>query len=294
MFFFAVLLFITAAALLVLRRMRIGRHLGWIALGAFGAGGLSLLFSCLFVVGAAEVGVPVTLGKVGEPMRSGTHFASPLTSVATFSTRAVNLDLGGEDSVEVRSSQGGVMTADVTVKWTVAPDKAVDLYRLAGDEDSIEEQLIVPDTREIIRNVFAAHTSEEGYASARVAIAGEIAAQVEARLEPRGLTVTTVNLRNVKPSKELQAQIDRTIQQEQATARAKEAARTAEAEAERRRIEAEGIARANRILNGSLSDRVLASQCIDAFEKAAGKGAVYAVPCGDGSRTPVIVDGSKD
>ena len=98
----------------------------------------------------------------------------------------------------------------------------------------------------------------------------------------------------MRASDKLQDQIDKKIQQEQATDRAVEAARTAKAEAERRRIEAEGIARANGILAKSLSDKVLYNQCLDAYREAAKANPVYAVPCGtDANGTPVIVDGSK-
>ncbi|MEV5084037.1 prohibitin family protein, partial [Streptomyces sp. NPDC056159] len=96
----------------------------------------------------------------------------------------------------------------------------------------------------------------------------------------------------VKPSDALQKQIDRKIQQKEATERATEATRTAEEEAKRRKIEAEGIARANKILNDSLTDKVLMNQCIDAYREAAKENPVYAVPCGSGNGTPVIVGGS--
>ncbi|WP_411095675.1 SPFH domain-containing protein, partial [Streptomyces sp. 021-3] len=173
------------------------------------------------------------------------------------------------------------------------PAKSVELYRLAGSEDAIQQRLVFPDSREIVRNVFARYTSEQGYATDREKINAEIGTLVKERLAPRGIDVTTVNLRNVKPSEALQDQIDRKIQQQQATERATEAARTAKAEADRRRIEAEGIARANRILNDSLTDKVLMNQCIDAFKEAAAKNPVYTVPCANGASAPVIVDGSK-
>ncbi|WNO69397.1 hypothetical protein OG830_39635 [Streptomyces sp. NBC_00121] len=83
-------------------------------------------------------------------------------------------------------------------------------------------------------------------------------------------------------------------QQEQATERATEGARTAKAEAERKRIEAEGIAGANKIIERSLSDKVLYNRYLDAYREAAKSHPVYAVPCGtDSGGTPVIVDGSK-
>lgn len=290
----SILLLIAAVVLFLVGR---GREAGWkigAALSAVAAV-LAGVFACVHVVSAYEVGVPVTFGKIGKPLYSGVQFKSPFTDVTSFSTRPVDLNLYDKDVVEVRSSQGGVLYADVTIKWAVVPAKAVELYRLAGSEEAVEERLVLPDSREIIRNVFAKHTSEEGYASAREQIGSQIAALIKERLAPRGIDVTSVNLRNVRPSDKLQDQIDKKIQQEQTTERAVEAARTAKAEAERRRIEAEGIARANGILAKSLSDKVLFNQCLEAYKEAAKANPVYAVPCGtDAKGTPVIVDGSKN
>ena len=293
MFVIAILLVIAAAVLYFVGRANDTRGLKLGAVGALLAGLFSLVVSMTYVISAYEVGVPVAFGKVGTPMPSGMHLKSPFTSVTTFSTRPVDLNLSDKDVVEVRSSQGGVMYAEVTVKWAVQPSKAVELYKLAGSEDAIQQRLVYPDSREIVRNVFARHTSEQGYASDREKINAEIAGLIKERLAPRGIDVTTVNLRNVKPSEALQDQIDRKIQQQQATERALEAARTAKAEADRRRIEAEGIARANKILNASLTDKVLMNQCVDAYKEAAAKNPVYAVPCGGGGSNPLIVDGTK-
>ncbi|MEY2246092.1 prohibitin family protein [Streptomyces sp. BF23-18] len=291
----SILLLITAVVLFLVGRGRTAAG-NWklgAALSAV-AGVLAGAFACVHVVSASEVGVPVTFGKTGTPLVSGVHFTSPFTDITSFSTRPVDLDLNGKDVVEVRSSQGGVLYADVTIKWAVVPTKAVELYRLAGSEDAVEERLVLPDSREIIRNVFAKHSSEEGYASGREQISSEIAGLIKERLAPRGIDVTSVNLRNVRPSEKLQDQIDKKIQQEQATERATESARTAKAEAERKRIEAEGIARANKIIDQSLSDKVLYNQCLEAYKEAAKSNPVYAVPCGtDSGGTPVIVDGTK-
>ncbi|MFD8966411.1 prohibitin family protein [Streptomyces sp. NPDC059568] len=296
MFVLSILLIIAAVVLAVLARSRSGAGAGGWKLGAALAGVAGLAFgviSCVYVVSAYEVGVPVLFGKTGTPLKSGMHLKTPFTDVTTFSTRPVDLNLNDKDVVEVRSSQGGVLYADVTVKWAVTPENAVELYRLAGSQGAIQERLVLPDSREIIRDVFAKHKSEEGYASGRQAIASEIETSIKERLKPRGIDVTNVNLRNVRPSEQLQTQIDKKLQQEQATERAVEASRTAKAEAERRRIEAEGVAKANAILERSLTDRVLRNQCIEAFKEAAKANPVYAVPCGSGSNgTPVIVDGT--
>ncbi|MFF5783493.1 prohibitin family protein [Streptomyces sp. NPDC012693] len=293
MFVIAILLLIAAVVLYFVARSNDSKGLKLGAVGAVVAGLFSLVVSMTYVISAYEVGVPVAFGKVGSPMTSGMHVKSPFTDVTTFSTRPVDLNLSDKDVVEVRSSQGGVMYVEVTVKWAVVPTKAVELYKLAGSEDAIQQRLVYPDSREIVRNVFARYTSEQGYATDREKINAEIGVLIKERLVPRGIDVTTVNLRNVKPSDALQGQIDRKIQQQQATERALEAARTAKAESDRRRIEAEGIARANKILNDSLTDKVLMNQCIDAFKEAAAKNPIYTVPCANGASAPVIVDGSK-
>jgi regulator of protease activity HflC (stomatin/prohibitin superfamily) len=293
-FVLSILLVIAAVVLFLVGRAQGTRGLKLGAAGALLAGLIAGTSSCLYVMSAYEVGVPVTFGKVGGPMVSGMHLRSPFTTVTSFSTRPVDLNLSDKDVVEVRSSQGGVMEVEVTVKWAVTPGKVVELYRLAGSEDSVQQRLVQPDSREIIRNVFARHTSEQGYSSAREKINAEIGDLIKERLAPRGIAVTAVNLRNVKPSAQLQGQIDRKIQQQQSTERAEEATKTATAEAKRRKIEAEGIAQANRILNNSLTDKVLTNQCIDAYREAAQKHPVYAVPCGSGSKTPVIVGDGKD
>ncbi|GAA3906306.1 hypothetical protein GCM10022244_15490 [Streptomyces gulbargensis] len=293
MFVVAILLLIAAVVLFFVARANDSKGLRLGSLGAVVAGLFSLVASTTYVISAYEVGVPVAFGKVGSPMTSGMHLKSPFTDVTTFSTRPVDLNLSDKDVVEVRSLQGGVMYAEVTVKWAVVPSKSVELYKLAGSEDAIQQRLVYPDSREIVRNVFARYTSEQGYATDREKINAEIGVLIKERLAPRGIDVTTVNLRNVKPSDALQNQIDRKIQQQQATERATEAARTAKAEADRRRIEAEGIARANKILNDSLTDKVLLNQCIDAYKEAAAKNPVYAVPCGNAGSAPVIVDGTK-
>lgn len=295
MLFLAILLLVAGILLIVLKRTGT-LTFSAATLAGYGVIVLGLLLGLstfAYVVAPYQVSVPASFGKVGEPWKSGLHLKSPFTKVTTFSTRPVDLNLSGDDTVEVRSSQGGVLYADLTVKWSVDPTQTLALYKLAGNEDSVERRLVAPDTREIVRNVFARYSSEDGYVSKREAISAEIDKLIRERLAPRGVLVDTVNLRNVKPSEALQKQIDLKIQQEQATQRAAEAARTAKAEAEAKKITAEGEAAANNILNNSLTDKVLADKCLEAFKAAADKNPVYASPCGSGGGAPIIVDSTK-
>ncbi|WP_327676167.1 prohibitin family protein [Kitasatospora sp. NBC_00458] len=290
------LLFLIAGLVLIALRWRRVLEGRAALLGGIGSALLGVLLgltTIAYVVEPYEVAVPTRLGKIGGTWQPGLHLKSPLTDVTAFSTRPSDLNLTGDGTVEVRSSEGGVLFADLTVKWSIDPKHTVDLYKLAGDSDAVQERLVLPDSREIVRNVFAKHTSVEGYSSQREAIAGEIDKLITARLAPRGVLVNGVNLRNVRPSDDLQKAINAKIAQDQATAQAEAAVRTAKAEAEKRKIDSESQAAANAAIANSLTDKILMSQCIEAFKAAAEKNAVYASPCGNGGGSPVIVDGTK-
>ncbi|MFE4604696.1 prohibitin family protein [Kitasatospora indigofera] len=296
MFYFAVLLLVAGIVLLVLKRRSIvGFRFATLTGLLVGALGLLLaLSSFTYIVEPYEVGVPTSLGSVGGTWKPGLHLKSPLTEVTTFSTRPSDLNLTGDDTVEVRSSEGGVLYVDLTVKWAIDPEHTLALYKLSGSAANVQQRLVHPDTREIVRNVFAKHTSVEGYATQREAISAEMEQLITQRLSPRGIIVNSVNLRNVKPSDVLQKAIDQKIQQDQATQQAAAAVLTAKAEAEKRRIEAESTAAANTVIANSLTDKILLSQCYEAFRAAAEKNPVYASPCGSGSgSSPLIVDGTK-
>ncbi|GAA0678904.1 hypothetical protein GCM10010193_35520 [Kitasatospora atroaurantiaca] len=294
MLYISLLLLALGITLVVLRRREVVEfRLATLTGILTGAVGLLLgLSTFTYVVEPYEVGVPTTLGKVGTTWQSGLHLKSPLTDVTTFSTRPADLNLTGNDTVEVRSSEGGVLYADLTVKWSIDPEHTLALYKLAGSAEAVQQRLVYPDSREIVRNVFARHTGVEGYSTQREAITAEIDKLITARLAPRGILVNGVNLRNVKPSDGLQKAIDQKIQQDQATAQAEAAVRTAKAEAEKRKIDSESTAAANTAIANSLTDKILMSQCIEAFKAAAEKNPVYASPCGSAG-TPVIVDGTK-
>ena len=293
MIYIAVLLLALGITLFVLRRR--GGASRFVGLSGFAVGVLGLvlgLTTFTYVVEPYEVGVPATLGKVGGTWQPGLHLKSPVTDVTTFSTRPADLNLTGDETVEVRSSEGGVLFADLTVKWSIDPEHALALYKLAGSADAVQQRLVNPDSREIVRNVFARHTGVEGYTSQREAISAEIDKLITERLAPRGIRINGVNLRNVKPSDSLQKAIDAKIAQDQATAQAAAAVLTAKAEADKRKIDSESTAAANTAIANSLTDRILMSQCIEAFKAAAEKNPVYASPCGS-TGTPVIVDAAK-
>jgi regulator of protease activity HflC (stomatin/prohibitin superfamily) len=239
------------------------------------------------VTGATNVGIPVTFGKIGEPLRPGFHVVAPWTEVTNFSTRLQQSDMSqipteGDrktpDGVEVLSSEGGRMVLDVTVRYFIDFDKAPELYRQVGSMDGIRERVVRPDVRSLVRDVYSRYSAEEGYSSKREIVASEAEKLAKERLEPRGIRLDALKVRNITLEPNLQTQITAKLEAKQAAERALIDQQKAQTEAETRRrvaetdalasvIAAKGQAEANDIIAKSLSAEILRSKEIEAIAK---------------------------
>ena len=243
--------------------------------------------SSVRLIGATDVGVPVTLGKVGTPLRSGVHFVAPWTQVSSFSTRLQQSDMSqtagegdrtGNDGVEVLSSEGGRMVLDVTVRFSVKAESAGSLFRQVGSMTGIREQIVRPDVRSRLRDVYSRYTADEGYAAKREKVSSEAEAEVRERLELFGLVIDAVKVRNITLETNLQSQITAKLEAKQAAERALIEQQKAQTEAETRRKVAEtdaqaavaaarGQAESNTILAQSLTPELLKAREIEAITK---------------------------
>lgn len=231
-------------------------------------------------------------------------------------------DKSKDDSISVIASGGGSMKVDVTVRFSVAPDQAGELFRLAGSIDLIKDRFVRPDTREVVRNIFGEYTAEQGYSTERAKIATQVTDQLAERLLKRGILVDSVNVRDVLPEQQVLDAINAVLQTRNQAAQAledqkkqvteaqtrkqvatldKEAAITkAEAEAQAVSISAQAQAEANAKIAASLSPELvqleIAKACADAIAKT---GAQVVNVCGApgsagsataGTPTSVIVD----
>ena len=253
------------------------------ALAGLALGALMTLSSLVRIVPANTVGIPTTFGKVGSPLLSGFHITEPWTEITQFSTRVQELsmlkaadegDLAKDDSVRVIAAGGGSMSVDVTVRFSLAQDKADSLFKQAGSLDLVKDRFVRPETREVVRDIFGEYTAEEGYSTKRAEIATKITDDLKARLGSRGIIIDNVNIRDVEPEAGVLAAINGILQSRNEAARAledqkkqvteantrkqvaeldKDAAVTkAEAEAQAVRIAAEAEAEANQKIAASL------------------------------------------
>jgi regulator of protease activity HflC (stomatin/prohibitin superfamily) len=263
------------------------------------SGGLAvmLLFlgwiSCVTVIGATEVGVPIAFGKVGEPMNPGFHVVAPWKSVETYPTRPKTVELSGDETIIARTADAGQMRVEVAVRWKVDPSRAKDLYLQVrtGDDERISNDVVEKNLRQAVNEVYS-RTANLDAINDRQQMAADIQAQLNEQLERYGIGIEDVNIRSVEPDEKTADTISQYARQQQATRIAEEAKRTAEIEAQRRLIEAEGLRTAADTLK-DVTPGEAEILCQQAWERQQAKATdagqnLYTTPCGSGSSVGIL------
>jgi regulator of protease activity HflC (stomatin/prohibitin superfamily) len=227
------------------------------AIGAFLL--LILLFMSFTTVGAGEVGVLTLFGRVtGEVLDSGLHLVNPLKSVHTITVRTQSV----KESAEVPSSEGLVMKLDTSVVFHVNPGKAADIYRELGPE--FAEVIIEPTVRSAVREATASHGANTLYSSAREEVAQQILNSLVAQLKPRGIEIEQVLLRDIQLPQALKESIELKQQAEQESLAMSFKLQKEKQEAERKRIEAQGIRDFQQTVSQGISSQLLEWKGIEA------------------------------
>jgi regulator of protease activity HflC (stomatin/prohibitin superfamily) len=244
------------------------------------------------VIGANEVGIPVTFGKAGDVIDSGPEFVAPWTEVETYPTRPRTMQV----VANVRTSEQGHVAVTISARWATSREHARDLFLQArsGDDEKIQREIIGP-------NISGAAGAYFGGLLNVDAVNGQgwekNAAGVEAKatqhLARYGITVDTVQIRQVKPDETTDAAISRIAAQQRETQVAKESKLTADAQAAQRLAEAAGIKNAADQY-AALTPTQVQLLCLQASERVLNKNfekgiATYTLPCQSGG-TPVIAN----
>ncbi len=247
-------------------------------------------FSTFTIVKAAEVGVPITFGKIGDPMPSGVHFVKPWTKVESFPTRPFGVP---DVKVVARTSQAGQVTAVVGARWHVVPERAGETYLQVrtGDEERISKEVVDKALGQAIGNVFASEDNLTATTN-RTGVEAALLTELRRLTEPFGIAVDNVFLRSVEPDDKTADALARVAAQQRATEIAKESEQTAIAEAARRLAEAKGLRDAAAEIPTGLTSEQVAVLCAQAWERMATKAieagqSLYTSPCTSGA-TPVV------
>src|ERR1700676_1040497 len=211
-----------------------------------------------------NVGVLTLFGRVtGETLSEGIHLINPLKAVQKLSVQTQSV----KESANVPSNEGLILALDTSLLFRLDKSKAAYVFQTVGD--NYAEKIVEPTLRAAIRASTSAHSANALYTNARELVQQQIQDELTAQLAPRGVIVENVLLRDVQLPAMLKGSIEAKQQAEQDALRMSFILQKEKQEAERKRIEAQGIADFQKIVAAGISPQLLEWKGIEATEKLA-------------------------
>ncbi|MBI4535914.1 MAG: prohibitin family protein [Ignavibacteriae bacterium] len=263
---------------------RSAANLSLLATIVFGA--LALL-QCFTIVPAGHVGVVDFFGVVSErTLPAGINPVNPLAKVVKFDIRTKE----HKELMQVLSREGLTIGLELSVLYRLNPDSAARVYKtiVGGDYENI---VLIPQFRSISRAVTASVQASALYSTERERLGTLVQEELARAVAPRGVIVETTPLRNVALPTQLTEAIEQKQRADQESQRMEFILTKERQEADRKRIEAQGIADFQRIVAAGISEQLLRWKGIEATEKLANSGNAKVVIIGSGKDgLPIILD----
>ncbi|MFN0202406.1 MAG: prohibitin family protein [Bacteroidia bacterium] len=260
---------------------------------------IGIMFSCFVIIPAGQVGVKTLFGKVSQgTLTSGLQFVNPLVDVTEFDVRTQNYTMSvvhdegkkqGDDAIRVLSKDGLEVILDVSVLYRIIPEQAPNILKTIGSD--YEEKIIRPLSRTRIRDNAVYYDAVSLFSDKRDEFQNKIFSTIEKDFKLRGLVLEQLLLRNIILPASVKTTIESKINAEQDAQKMTFVLDKEKQEAERKRVEAQGIADYQRIINTGLSDNQLRYEMIKAYKELATSQNAKVIIMGDG-KNPVILGGN--
>jgi len=238
---------------------------------------LGLLLSAVKIVEPGKVGVQVLFGKVQDQvLESGLHIINPAVEVTTFSVQTENYTMSaksnegqqqGDDAIRVLSSDGLEVTIDLSVLYKISSSKAPFILQNIGV--NYEDKIVRPVTRTAIRDNAVNYQAVDLYSTKRQEFQFKINQTITQNFAKNGLEVQQILVRNISLPASVKASIESKINAEQDAQKMQFVLQKERQEADRKRVEAQGIADYQKILSTGLSDKQLVYESIKAQKEIA-------------------------
>jgi len=238
---------------------------------ASAAGGTAIVFilialvQCFTQIPAGHVGVVDFFGVVSDrALPSGIQPVNPLARVIKFSIQTKE----HKELMQVLSREGLTIGLEISALYKLNPDSAAQVYKtiLGGD---YEEIILIPNFRSISRAVTASFQASALYSTERDRLGISIQDELAKTISNRGITVESTPLRNVTLPPQLTEAIEQKQKADQESQRMQFILTKEKQEADRKRIEAQGISDFQNIVARGISDQLLRWKGIEATEKIA-------------------------
>jgi regulator of protease activity HflC (stomatin/prohibitin superfamily) len=258
---------------------------------------LGLLTASIVQIGAGEIGVQVLFGSVqNNILQSGLHLVNPLVEIQRMDVKTQNYTMSavrdegakeGDDAIRVLTADGLEVVIDLTVLYKVIPSDAPNILRETGIDYT--DKIVRPLTRTKIRDNAVYYDAVSLYSTKRDEFQTRIFKSIEDDLRHRGLLLEQLLLRNITLPQAVKTSIEQKISAEQDAQKMQFVLQKERQEADRKRVEAQGIADYQRIINESLTDRQLQYETIKAQLEIAKSPNAKVIIMGKGG-TPVMLD----
>ncbi len=222
---------------------------------------------------AGEVGVQTMFGKIKKDiLTSGLNIINPIVEVKRFDTKTQNYtmsgvhdegDKGGDDAIRVLSSDGLEVIIDLTVLFRIVPGDAPKIYNEIGTD--YMNKIVRPVTRTKIRDNAVYYDAISLYSTKRDEFQAKISKSIEDNFKSRGMVLEQLLVRNITLPASVKTTIESKINAEQEAQKMQFVLQKEKQEAERKRVEAQGIADYQRIISSELNDKLLTYEQIKAY-----------------------------
>lgn len=292
----AVILFTVAISLRSANPVRFATAVRLLQVAAVMVAAIGFLLSCIIQIGPGRVGVVVLFGKVqSTSLESGLHLINPLAEVVKFDVRTQNYtmsgqhsegDQTGDDAIRVLSADGLEVIIDLTVLYRVSDADAPRILREVGVDYT--QKIVRPITRTRIRDNAVYFDAVALYSTKRDEFQHRIQTTIEADLRKRGLVMEQLLIRNINLPESVKRAIESKINAEQESQKMQFVLAKERQEADRKRVEAQGIADYQRIMQQNLTDRQLQYELIKAQKDIALSPNAKVIIL-DGKTAPVLI-----
>lgn len=232
------------------------------------------LFSAVIQIDAGRIGVKKLFGKVQpDILESGLHVVNPLLEIVRLDVKTQNytmsgvLDEGiksGDDAIRVLTSDGLEVVIDLTVLFRLKKSEAPRIIQEIGAD--YVDKIVRPISRTKIRDNAVYYQAIELFSIKRDEFQQRIYKSIEADFLSRGLELEQLLVRNITLPESVRTTIEEKISAEQDAQKMIFILQKEKQEAERKRVEAQGIADYQKIINATLTDKQLQYEWIKAYQ----------------------------
>ncbi len=257
------------------------------------------LFSSMFKqIDAGRVGVQSLYGNVeNDILSSGLHVINPLLDVTEFDIQTQNYTMSaihsegaqeGDDAIRVLSNDGLEVVIDLTVLYRISPESAPKIFKQIGV--NYTDKIVRPVTRTRIRDNAVYYDAVALYSTKRNEFQQRIFTSIENDFKKRGLILEQLLIRNINLPASVKTTIESKINAEQEAQKMQFVLQKEKQEAERKRVEAQGIADYQRIISAGLSDKQLQYEQIKAQKELAASPNTKIIFMGKGNAPVILSD----